>query len=48
MSNFFEWQKAMTLSTKVYKGRLEAGLDTRYFRFIYVGLGLESGTILDI
>ena len=48
MRNFFEWQKAMALSTKVYKRRLEAGLNTRHFRFVYVGLGLESGAILDI
>ena len=40
--------KTVALSAKVYKCRFEAGLDTRYFRFVYVGLGLESGAILDI
>ena len=48
MSNFFEWQKAVALSAKVYKGRLETGLNTCHFRLVYTGFGLESGAILDI
>ena len=44
--DFLERQKAVPVSAIVNEGGLEAGLDSRDLRFIYVGFLLFSGLVL--
>ena len=46
--NFFQWQKAVTLSTEVDKRGFQAGFDAGDFTFIDIGLLLLAGAGLNI